>query len=85
MRVLFGINCLGLRLYILSLGAHIPDREIVPGVFGLGLWLNLLTLFSPCWDFNVRRRDLNGGELFKETERISNRRRERRWNFSDVL
>ena len=48
MRVLFEISCLGLRLYILSLGDHIPNREIILRVFSLGLWLNLLTLSSPC-------------------------------------
>ena len=37
MRVLFGISCFELRLCILGLGDHIPNREIVLGMFGLGL------------------------------------------------
>ena len=85
MRALFGISYLGLRLCILSLGDYIPDREIILGVFCLGLWLNLLTLSSPCWDFSIRRRGLDGGELLRKIERISNRRRELRWNLSDIL
>ena len=85
MRVLFGISYLGLRLCILSLGDHIPDREIVLGVFCLGLWLNLLTFSSPYWDFSIRRRGLDGGELLRKIERIGNRRRECHWNFSNVL
>ena len=85
MRVLFGISCLGLRLCILCLGDHIPDCESVFQVFGLDRRLNLLTLSSPCWDFNIRRRGLDGGELLRRKERVSNGRRECRWNFLDVL
>ena len=85
MRALFGISYLGLRLCILSLGDYIPDREIILGVFCHGLWLNLLTLSNPCWDFSIRRKGLDGGELLRKTERISNKRREHRWNLSDIL
>ena len=83
-RVLLGISCLGLgipslglKLYILSLGDHIPDCESILRVFGLHWWLSLLTLPSPFGDFSIKRRGLGGRELL--------RRRERCWNFSDVL
>ena len=85
MRALFGISYLGLRLCILTLGDYILDHEIILGVFCLGLWLNLLTLSSLCWGFSIRGRCLDGRELLRKTKRISNKRRERRWNLSDIL
>ena len=85
MRALFGISYLGLKLCILTLGDYILVREIILGVFCLGLWLNLLTLSSPCWGFSIRRRGLDGRELLRKTKRISSRMRERHWNLSDIL
>ena len=85
MRLLFGISCLGLKLYILSLGDHIPDYEIVLKVFGLSMWLNLLIHSNHYWDFSIKRRGLDGRVLLRKMERINNRRRERHWNFSNVL
>ena len=43
-----GIPSLGLRLCILSLEDHIPDRESILIVIGLHRWLDLLTLSNPC-------------------------------------
>ena len=40
----FGVLGLGLRLNILGLGDHIPNRESILRVIGLGQWLDLLVL-----------------------------------------
>ena len=92
MRVLLGINwlkfgipSLGLRLCSLSLGNHIPDCERILGAIGLHRWLDLLTLVSPYWDFNIRKRGLDGGGLLKKRKKVRSKRKECWWNLSDVL
>ena len=97
----FDVPGLRLGLNILRLGGHIPNRESILGVIGLGRWLNLFilarilrlrtpldilpTFASPCWDFSIRRRGLDGWQLLRRKEGKNSRRGKRCWNFSDVL
>ena len=100
-RLGFGIPSLGLGLSSFGFGDHILDYESILGGIGFGWWLDsftlililrprtphniLLILSSPCWDFSIQRRGLDGGGLLKRRKRKSSGRREHNWIFSDIF